>query len=250
VSTPACFCPPSPAGRAHPQSRRRNRGRKTGRRIERSPQRAWATPLEALLVAERTALLSASDDDFALIITLAYTGLRWAAQIGLEQEHLRLSLINVEWQLHEVNGTFHRLPPKDDSYRSTNWEPQIPVDLTPFLADLLSRHVMTQAGHACHCAAAHGGSGRYVFLRPGAGHYRRSTFARRVFRPAVDGQHQRATGRPGNLVIADASQWPGKPVAAWPRALPGTTFTPPRGRGIRRFQEDTHWHAGCPSGPG
>ena len=88
----------------------------------RSRKRIWATPLEALLVAERAALLSGSDDDFALVITIAYTGMRWAEAIGLEREHLRLSLINVEWQLHEVNGRFLRLPPKDDgcgSFRGT-----------------------------------------------------------------------------------------------------------------------------------
>jgi hypothetical protein len=39
------------------------------------------------------------------------------------------SLINVEWQLREVSGRFHRLPPKDDSYRSTNVEPLTPVDI-------------------------------------------------------------------------------------------------------------------------
>jgi hypothetical protein len=193
----------------------RNRGRKTGRRIARTPQRAWATPLEVLLIAERAALLSDSDEDFAFLITLAYTGMRWAEAIGLEQDYLRLSLINVEWQLHEINGAFHRLPPKDDSYRSTSWEPQIPVDLPPFLADLLSRHVMASPGQACPCAAEHGGSGRYVFHSSERGHHRRSNFARRIFRPAVDGRYQPARGQPGRLVITDASQWPGIPAAAW-----------------------------------
>jgi hypothetical protein len=42
----------------NPAARPRNRGRKTGRRLDRSPQRAWATPFEALLLAERAALLS------------------------------------------------------------------------------------------------------------------------------------------------------------------------------------------------
>jgi hypothetical protein len=46
----------------------------------------------------------------------------------MEQDRLLLSLINVECQLDEINGTFHRLPPKDDSCRSTNWAPQLPVD--------------------------------------------------------------------------------------------------------------------------
>jgi hypothetical protein len=38
--------------------RPRNRGRPTGRRLERAPQRAWVTPLQALLLAERAALLA------------------------------------------------------------------------------------------------------------------------------------------------------------------------------------------------
>jgi hypothetical protein len=37
----------------NPALRPRNRGRTTGRRLERAPQRVWATPLQALLVAER-----------------------------------------------------------------------------------------------------------------------------------------------------------------------------------------------------
>jgi hypothetical protein len=222
----------------NPALRARNRGKRTGRRLARTPQRAWATPLEILLVAEPAALLSDSDEDFAFLITLAYTGMRWAEAIGLEHDYLRLSLINVEWQLHEINGTFHRLPPKDDSYPSTNWEPQIPVDLPPFLADMLSRQVMTHAGQACPCTGDHGGSGHYVFHASEGGHHRRSNFARRIFRPAVDGRYQPANGRPGRLVIADASEFPGHPAAAWPPAQPGTKFAPPRGQGIRRFADD------------
>ena len=72
----------------NPALRPRNRGRKTGRRLARSPQRAWATPLQALFLAERAALLIGRDDDFTLIVTLAYTGLRWGEVIGLEHGYL------------------------------------------------------------------------------------------------------------------------------------------------------------------
>jgi hypothetical protein len=72
----------------NPALRPRNRGRKTGRRLARSPQRAWATPLQALLMAERAALLTGRDDDFTLILTLAYTGLRWGEVIGLEHGYV------------------------------------------------------------------------------------------------------------------------------------------------------------------
>jgi hypothetical protein len=62
----------------NPAIRPRNRGRRTGRRLDLGPQRVWVTPLQALLVAERTALLSGRDDDFTMVVTIAYTGLRWA----------------------------------------------------------------------------------------------------------------------------------------------------------------------------
>lgn len=202
------------------------------------------------MVAERAALLSGSDDEFVFLITLAYTGMQWAEAIGLEQDYLRLSLSNIEWQLHEISGTFHRLPPKDDSYRSTNWEPQLPIDLPPFLAGLLSAHVTAHAGRTCHCVSTHGGSGAYVFLSREGGHHRRSNYARRVFRPAVDGRYLRDKGQVGRLLIADTSQWPGRPIAAWPPAEPGTAFTPPSGRGIRKIPDDKPLSCWLPIRPG
>src|ERR1017187_8668221 len=128
----------------NPAVRPRNRGRKTGRRLDRSPQRAWATPLEALLLAERAALLSGRDEEFTMLVTIAYTGMRWGETIGLERDLLHPDEIHVEWQLREVNGTFYRLPPKDDSYRSPRWEPKLPVDLPAFLDELVA--TQTQSG--------------------------------------------------------------------------------------------------------
>ncbi len=72
----------------NPALRPRNRGRRTGRRLQLSPQRAWATPLETLLLAERAALLTGRDEDFTMILTIGYTGLRWGEAIGLEHGYL------------------------------------------------------------------------------------------------------------------------------------------------------------------
>ena len=69
-----------------------------------------------------------------------------------------------------------------------------------------------------------------MFLSPDGGHYRRSNYARRVFRPACDGRYD-----PGKLVIADATVWPGVPVAHWPPAAAGHPFMPPAGKGIARL---------------
>lgn len=70
---------------ANPAVRRRGKGRKGQRRIQRleHAEKAWPTPLEALLVAERCAALSGSETDFVMVITLAYTGMRWSEAVGL-----------------------------------------------------------------------------------------------------------------------------------------------------------------------
>jgi hypothetical protein len=60
-----------------------------------------------------------------MIVTIAYTGMRWGEAIGLERDYAKSGEIHVEWQLREVGGVFHRLPPKDDSYRSPDWEPRM-----------------------------------------------------------------------------------------------------------------------------
>jgi hypothetical protein len=64
----------------------------------------------------------------------------------------------------------HRLPPKDDSYRSPKWEPKLPVDLPRFLGDLITLQAQDHPGRRCACAGEHGGSGHYVFLGPDGGH--------------------------------------------------------------------------------
>ena len=71
----------------NPALRPRNRGRRTGRRVQLSPQRAWATPLETLLLAERATLMTGRDEDFTMILTIGYTGLRWGEAIGLERNY-------------------------------------------------------------------------------------------------------------------------------------------------------------------
>jgi integrase len=245
-----------PLLRYNPALRQRNRGRRTGRKLARSPQRAWVTPLQALLLAERAALLSGRDSDFTLLIAIGYTGMRWGESIGLERKFLLPGVIHVEWQLREIGGTFHRLPPKDDSYRSPDWEPCLPVDLPPFLNTLLARQAAATAGSRCSCVTIHEGSGQYLFTGPDGGHHRRSNYARRIFRPACDGHYSAAAGKPLRLIIADTTTWPGVPIAAWPAAPPVTAgqatvaWQPPRGRGIAVIADDTPLACWLPIKPG
>ena len=115
--------------------------------------------------------------------------------------------------------------PKTTPTAAPTGNPASPSTCPPFLDELLARQSRTiRASHA-PAPAEHGGTGRYVFLGPDGGHYRRSNYARRVFRPACDGRYD-ASPPPGRLVIADATTWPGTPIAAWPPARPRTRLHP------------------------
>jgi integrase len=134
-------------------TRRRGRGRRHGRGRNRGPEKKITSMLGALLIAERTSLLSGRDDEFVASVLKAYTGMRWGEIVGLEREFVRPTtrILRVEWQLYELDsGELVRCPPKDDSYRN--------IDLPPFLLDVLSRHQARAQTEACQC---HGK--RYVF---------------------------------------------------------------------------------------
>jgi hypothetical protein len=117
----------------NPAARRRGKGRKGQRRIERieKARKVWASPLDAHLIAERTAALTGSSADFVFLVTIAYTG-------------------------------------------------------------------------------------RYVFLGPRGGHFRRSNYSERVMRPASDGWHPARRGsspRAAMPVLIDAGgRFPGRPL--------------------------------------
>lgn len=126
---------------SNPAQRRRGKGRKGRRRIElyERAEKAWPTPLQALLVAERCAALSGCDTDFVMIVTIAYAGMRWSEAIGLRSAFVRADQLSIEWKLYE-QSRFYFGRPKDGSIR--------PADLPPFLAELLADHVAAHGmGH-------------------------------------------------------------------------------------------------------
>jgi hypothetical protein len=84
----ATFADPFQPYRPRAQSRAHDRTR-----ARPQPQRAWATPLDALLVAERAALLADRDDEFTMLVTIGYTGMRWGETIGLVRYLLLSSLM-------------------------------------------------------------------------------------------------------------------------------------------------------------
>jgi integrase len=122
------------------------------RRIQRinHAEKAWPTPLQALLMAElqalllaeRCAALSESETDFVMVIALAYTRMRWSEAVGLTTKCVGEDHLDIAWKLSELDGRFYRGRPKDGSIRR--------ADLPLFLADMLSRYCTTRE-HRCNC---------------------------------------------------------------------------------------------------
>ncbi|AVT36251.1 LacI family DNA-binding transcriptional regulator [Plantactinospora sp. BB1] len=135
----------------NPATKRRGRGKRTGRSRSRGPEKAVTSATGILLIAERAALLSGRDDEFVAVVLKGFTGMRWGEVVGLETEFVRPASVRVEWQLYELDtGDHHRCPPKDDSRRT--------IDTPDWLAALVSSHVAHNRPKPCQC---HGRT--YVF---------------------------------------------------------------------------------------
>jgi integrase len=232
----------------NPAARRRGKGRKGQRRIARieRQRKAWATPLQALLVAERAAVLTGHETNFVMILTLAYTGMRWSEVVGLPPECIHDEKLDIHWKLYELKGRFYRGRPKDGSMRT--------ADLPPFLSELLTTHLERTGTLTCDCEERDDNDhidwctgSEYVFLGQRRGHFGRSKYSERVMRPAADGWYPGRNGaraRAKMPVLVDAAgHWPGKPLPAWPAARADrATYTAPAGRGRPRITGDT-----CPA---
>lgn len=226
---------------ANPAERPRNRGRVAARRQTRGEEKRWATPLEVLLLAERISLLSGQDSDFVMVVTIGWTGIRWAEAVGLPLSDFRLSRLYINQQLYERNGRWEVRAPKDGSYRNGASDSCGPVDVPPFLSELLSDQAKRMAGVKCQCTASapYCSGGAYMFLTGYSRHERRANYSDRRFRPAADGWYPDAQSggrkRAARPVLAAMNSWPGVPVPPWPAAVPGEEFTPPVRRGTPRL---------------
>jgi integrase len=121
---------------SNPASRRRGKGKRTGRSRKRGQEKIITTALGVLLLAERAALLSGRDDEFVVVLLGGFSGMRWGELVGLETRYARPSAIRVEWQLYELDsGEFHRCPPKDGSRRTVH----IPEWLSALATDFIGQ---------------------------------------------------------------------------------------------------------------
>jgi integrase len=159
--------------------RARRRGRRT--RHTPRPERIWATPEQALAVADNAARLPGGGPSDAVMIAIAaWTGARWGEITGLQRHNTFVEdddngYIRIDpmvGALIESSRGLELGPPKTtESARR--------ISLPPPLTRLLRAHL-----------ASH--DHPHVFLSARGEWHRRSNFARRVFRSAADGTtHQR-----------------------------------------------------------
>ena len=137
-----------------------------GAGTERHPEMRIATPEQVLTLAR-----AAGPRWEALVLTAAYSGLRWGALAGLRRSDVNTETgtLKVTRKLGEVNGTLTYSPPKSKAGRRT-------VGIPTFVASAL-------ADHLDHYAEP--GPDGLVFPAPEGGPLRRSNFRRRVWVPAT-----------------------------------------------------------------
>jgi len=143
----------------------------TGHRPERTP----ATTHQINRIVDRIP----RRNDQILVITAAYTGMRWGELAGLAKTntHLGDGLIRVHpsrGALHEVSGKLYLGPPKSPAAVRD-------IHLPLFLISLLQEVIDSHDHDMVFCGA------RGAFLR-------RSAMSRRVWRPAVNGNPRTGTG--------------------------------------------------------
>jgi integrase len=133
------------------------------------PEKAIATPLQVLQIADRLDPVSAT-----MVITAAYTGMRWGEvaalawhNVLLDQEIPAIVIDAAEGNLRELRGRVWLDEPKTENSVRT-------VPLPPFLAKLLT----TKLAVARYDTVFTGARGAY---------WRRSNFRQRMWDPAVNG---------------------------------------------------------------
>ncbi|OLT25829.1 hypothetical protein BJF83_22370 [Nocardiopsis sp. CNR-923] len=149
------------------------------------------TPLQALLAAERAAVITGRPDEFIMLVAKYYMGVRIGELLGLPRSFVSLPQPRITHQLHQAETTKFE-------YRHTKGADRRRVDLPTFLSELLA----FQAEHVVHPSAPVGAEwcpcgdrarARYrhpvgSLLFSGLGrhqHWELGAFRNRVFYPAT-----------------------------------------------------------------
>jgi integrase len=157
-----------------------HRRRRRGRRRDHAPshvEKVFAMPEHVVRIADQATMLGGPSAGL-LVITAAWTGCRWGELAGLQRDHVHLDrgVIVIDPEFGALHESAHGLwlgPPKTPASART-------ITLPPFLVELLRDHLAATPGE-------------FVFTSPVGCRLRRSTFDRRVFRPAVDGNTRKGT---------------------------------------------------------
>ena len=130
---------------ANPAELKPGRGKRSGRSVTGlgGSEKVITNTLGILLAAERMAILTGRDDEFVMVVTNYFAATRLGELTGLEKKYVRPENLRVEWQLSEVEGRLHRVPPKDDSRGD--------VVLPAFLRRLLADHMRRKPPEPCPC---------------------------------------------------------------------------------------------------
>lgn len=134
-------------------------------------ERVWATPEQVVQIAENATALGGATMGL-LIVTAAWTGMRWGEVAGLQRTNARLDdgvivIDRYAGGLHESGPRMWLGPPKTAASVRV-------IALPPFLIALLREHLDRTDGIP-------------VFMGPKGGWLRRSNVDRRILRPAADG---------------------------------------------------------------
>jgi integrase len=129
------------------------------------PERPHATPDDIVIISARMPTYAG-----LMVITAAYTGLRWGELAGLQWT--RIDVDATDGALHELSGRLELGPPKSAASART-------VHLPPFLAHLLTEH------------RGHHPDTPFVFTGANGGLHRRANFRQRFWQPALTGNPER-----------------------------------------------------------
>ena len=225
----------------NPAARERNRGAIAPRRMEAQETESKDLPslLQVLVTAERTAILSGRDDEFIMIVTKFFTGVRWSELIALRPPSN--GVFNVDRQLYFETQEFCCKPPKDGSVRKVG----VPAFLLEMYETLPRRH---PSADWCPCGEGledkfrhpHGDT-LFDTPTPTKPHWRDSRLTDSYFLPAFRGHSFRAGRRPVPVYLRGEDpdpiggkayrRGPKSVTACWSGFVPGGTLHTCR-----------HWH--------
>jgi len=177
----------------NPAAHRRSRGRYINRQASATRPPVIVDPLTAFLIAERASTITGRDDEFILLTTMYYTGMRISEVMGIEIGAVS-SKYRLQMQLSPYikSEVFYYKSPKFNSIRD--------IDIPEFLLELW-RHQARQVQHMevpegarwCPCGDEVPQEYRHtpkihLFVGDDWHHWKQTSFRHRVLYPAAWGK--------------------------------------------------------------